>query len=248
MMETNSERHSNASVAASYYEDCNHVDRKGAGVCKSANVGASEGGHKTGRFGIPLFFVKAFVFVSFVMLLQFCSPSMSALQTGVHTHGGPGSTAAGSHYPNKARGNRILIECLKNLNTTYETLEQNIVDKIENIYEQQRRNIASKIMAFIKKIDLILEKEIVKTLKYIDAEKDEPIKCGLNFYEKMKKFFSGLKIFSTPVLGTFAAFTAYYFKAQAFTAMLSLTVAFLPLMSTCYLMYKVFKIRSDMSK
>ncbi|GAB64905.1 hypothetical protein PCYB_041070 [Plasmodium cynomolgi strain B] len=248
MMETNSERHSNASSAASYYEGCKHVDKKGADFCKSANVGASKRGYKFERFSIPLFFVKAFVFVSFVMLLQFCLPSMSAHQSGVHTYGAPGSSGARSYYPPKARGKRILIECLKNINTTYDTLEQNIVDKIENIYEQQRRNIVSKIMAFVKKIDLILEKEIVKTLKYIDAEKDEPIKCGINFFEKIKKFFSGLKIFSTPVLGTMAALTAYYFKAQAFTAVISVGVAFLPLMSTCYLMYKIFKIRSEMSK
>ncbi|EUD66715.1 hypothetical protein C922_02700 [Plasmodium inui San Antonio 1] len=172
---------------------------------------------------------------------------MSAHQTGAHIHGAPGSIGTGSYYPTKAKGNRILVESLKNPNTTYETLEQNIVDKIENIYEQQRRNIVSKIMAFIKKIDLILEKEIIRTLKYINDEKNEPMESGLNFYEKIKKFFSGLKIFSTPVLGTLAAATFYYFKAKAVTTVISLSIAFLPFISTCYLMYKILKIRSEMS-
>ncbi|ANQ06311.1 Uncharacterized protein PCOAH_00009790 [Plasmodium coatneyi] len=248
MMETKSARHSNASAAASYYGGCKYVDRKGADFCKSANVDVSKRGYKFGKFSILLFFVNSFVFVSFVMLLQFCSPSMSVHQSRVHTHYAPGNTAARSYYPAKARSNRILVESLKNSNTKYEKLEQNTVDKIENIYEELTRNIAAKIMAFIKKIDLTLEKEIKKTLKYIDTEKDEPIKCGLTFYEKLKNFFSAFKIFSTPVLGTFAALSAYYFKAQAFTALISLGIALLPFLSTCYLMYKVIKVRGDLAE
>ncbi|SBS94539.1 Plasmodium exported protein, unknown function [Plasmodium malariae] len=145
------------------------------------------------------------------------------------------------------RTNRVLVESARSLNSSYETLEQNIVDKIENIYEQQTRNIASKIMAFIKKIDLIVEKEIVKALKYIDSEKEAPIKSGMNFFEKVKNFFKGLKIFSTPVLATVTALAAYYIKAHLISASFTLTIAFIPFLSTCYLIYKVYKIRSEMA-
>ncbi|KJP87318.1 hypothetical protein AK88_02998 [Plasmodium fragile] len=247
MMETKSKRDSNGSAAASYYEGYKCFDERGADFCKSAKVDASKRVYKCDKFSIPLFFLKAFFFVSFIMLLQFHSPSMSAHETQVHTHGTPGSTASRSWYPREQGGNRILAECLKNINTTYDKVQQNTLDKIENVFERLTRTIASKIMAFIKKIDLMLEKEIVTTLKYIDNEKDEPIKSGLNFFKKLKKFFSFCKIFSTPVLGAFVALAAYHLKAQAFTAVVSLGVAFLPLVSTLYLMYKVLKVRGDMS-
>ncbi|CAA9986653.1 Plasmodium exported protein, unknown function [Plasmodium knowlesi strain H] len=248
MIETKSERHSNASAAAPYYGGFKHVDKKGPGFCKSANVDASKRGYGFERFSIFLFLVKTLIFVSFVMLLQLSLPGVSVHEGGVRTHYATGNTAKGNYYTPKARGNRILAESLKSSNTTFEKLEQNTVDKIENIYEQLTRSIASKIMAFIKKIDLTLEKEIAKTLKYIDTEKDEPVKYGLTFYEKLKKFFSAFKVFSTPVLGAFAAMSAYYFKAQAFTALVSLSIALLPFLSTFYLMYKVIKVRGDMAE
>ncbi|GAW79415.1 Plasmodium exported protein, unknown function [Plasmodium gonderi] len=238
---------SNHRATESYYGTCKSENKKVVDSCGTSNVGMLNGCHKIGGISIPLFFAKVLIFVNLVLLLQPSSHSMAIDKTRGEYHEGTTWRTNEGQWEN-VRKNRILIECLKNSNKTYDKLEQNIVEKIENIYEEQRRNIVSKIMAFIKKIDLIVEKEIIKTLKYIEAEKDEPIKSGLNFLEKVKNFFRGFKIFSTPVLGTLAAFTAYYFKSKAFTAMVFLTVSFLPFISTCYLAYKIFKIRSEMSK
>ncbi|SCN43027.1 Plasmodium exported protein, unknown function [Plasmodium ovale] len=223
----------NATTAATFYYD------RGSNVLSKEELKKLQ---RKGKMSMLFFLIKAFIFAHLIWILQFYAINVTFHESGKESYDMRNGNAS------IFRNNRMLIENLRNINSSYETLEQNIVDRIENIYEQQTRNIASKIMGFIKKIDLIVEKEIVKTLKYIDAEKDEPIQSGINFFEKVKNFFKGLQLFSTPILGTITALTAYYFKSQVFTTAVTLTVAFLPLISTCYLFYKIYKIRSETLK
>ncbi|VWU50601.1 exported portein, unknown function [Hepatocystis sp. ex Piliocolobus tephrosceles] len=147
-----------------------------------------------------------------------------------------------------SKNNRTLMENLTELTKTYENMEKMLVHKVENIYETNSKNALTQITRFVQKIDLLLEKEILRTLKYVDTEIHQPIKSGKQFLDSVKKFLNGLKIFSTPLCATVTTLMIYYFKSHVLSTVAMIGIALMPLLTTWYVFYKIHKVRSELNK
>ncbi|CDO62423.1 Plasmodium exported protein, unknown function [Plasmodium reichenowi] len=139
---------------------------------------------------------------------------------------------------------RNLIEDGELLNKSYVQVKENIVDKIENIYESKRNDFISKVTEFFKKISNYIEKEIRQVLTYFKEGKKDTVQSGVTFFNRIIGFFKGLKIFSMPILTTVSAILLFKFKYQ----LASILFGFLPLLSCMFIMYKIIKVNSEMSK
>ncbi|KYO03628.1 putative exported protein [Plasmodium gaboni] len=181
-----------------------------------------------------VFIKKAFMFGLIICIFQ-CLFFMSTFSTNDNNK---------IEKINKYIISRNLIEGGEHLNKSYVQVKENIVDKIENIYENKRKTFITKVKEFFKKISDYIEKEIRQVLTYIKDGKKDTVKSGVTFFNKIIAFFKGLQIFSLPILTTVSAILLYKFKYQ----LASLLFGFLPFISGIFIMYKIIKVNSEMSK
>ncbi|CAD2085555.1 Plasmodium exported protein, unknown function [Plasmodium vinckei brucechwatti] len=199
--------------------------------------------YQKNKTSIFSFLMKIFIVIQLVWISQFSYRNNAFEDVGIE------------HYKNFnnngiVRNNRILMtDLLKDsLASNYELLETNIMTKLEDIYATQSKNIGSKILAFFQKLDLLFEREIIRILKYIEKEKEKPIKNGIQFFKSLKVFFSGLKLFSAPIIAAVNSLLIYYFKPQLINIAVSIGLNIIPTISFGYVLYKIYKVNTDMQK
>ncbi|SCL97815.1 Plasmodium exported protein, unknown function [Plasmodium chabaudi chabaudi] len=243
MMESN-----NNLIVRSCIPDCNQnrkfIESAGKNYMHEKNDETMVAGfYQKNKINIFSFLLKIFIVIQVVWISQFSSRNNAFEETRIESY---------KNFNNNGivRNNRILMTDLvkESLASKYETLEKNIVTKLEQIYTTQSKNIGSKIMGFFKKIDLLFEREIIRILKYIEKEKEKPIKNGIQFFKSLKVFFSGLKLFSAPIIAAVNSLLIYHFKPQIISLAVSIGLNIIPIATLGYVLYKIYKVNSKMKK
>ncbi|CDU16352.1 hypothetical protein YYC_05043 [Plasmodium yoelii 17X] len=197
-----------------------------------------------GKPNIFSFLMKIFIVIQIIWISQFSSGN-DGIVNYVKCENSPNLNNNGIR-----RNHRILMGSLLKspLSSKYETLEKNVMEQIDNIYKTQSKSIWTKITSFFKKIDLLFEREVIRILKYIEKEKEKPIKDGIKFFNSLKVFFSGLKLFSAPILAAANTILIYYFKPQIISLTIGIGLNLLPIVTAAYVIYKIYKVNSEMQK
>ncbi|KEG00559.1 hypothetical protein YYE_04743 [Plasmodium vinckei vinckei] len=226
-----------------YNKNSKFIERNGEKYMYEKNDETMVGGlYQKNKTNIFSFLMKIFIVIQIVWIFQFSAiSSVEAAEIENFTN---------FNSNELVRNGRILMAGLlkDSLSSNYETLEKNVMAKLENIYTTQSKNIGSKILGFFQKLDLLFEREIIRILKYIEKEKEKPIKNGIQFFKSLKVFFSGLKLFSAPIIAAVNSLLIYYFKPQLINIAVTIGLNIIPTISFGYVLYKIYKVNSKLQK
>ncbi|CAD2097200.1 hypothetical protein YYG_04787 [Plasmodium vinckei petteri] len=235
-------------IVRSYIPDYNKsskfIESDGENYIHEKDDGTMVAGlYQKNKTNIFSFLMKIFIVIQLVWISQFSYRNNAFEEAGIENY---------KNFNNNGivRNSRILVaDLLKDsLASNYEILETNVMNKLESIYEAQSKNIGYKILAFFQKLDLLFEREIIRIFKYIEKEKEKPIKNGIQFFNSLKVFFSGLKLFSAPIIAAVNSLLIYYFKPQLIGMAVSIGLNIIPTISFGYVLYKIYKVNLDMQK
>ncbi|CXH97260.1 Plasmodium exported protein, unknown function [Plasmodium berghei] len=245
------EKSNNNLLVRSYISDYNK-NSKFIEYDEKNNIHKKNDGHmiaelyQKNKTNIFSFLIKIFIVIQIIWISQFSSRNDVFGEKGISNY------ENWEHFKNNEiiRNHRILMENLLKSPSgpKYEILEKNVMDQIDHIYKTQSKSFWSKIMGFIKKMDLLFEREVIRILEYIEKEKEKPIKDGIKFFKSLKVFFNGLKLFSAPIAAAANTLLIYYFKPQIISLTIGIGLNILPIATVAYVIYKIYKVNSEIQK